>query len=67
MNSENVDATEVRVILRRLGLEQMEGSNNRSGEFWMTETHHPYFLPYGTRPIETFVAQAVNKALEDLT
>jgi len=67
MNQENADATEVRGILRLLGLEQMEGSNNRSGEFWMTETGYPYFLPYGTRPGETFVAQAVDEILEDLT
>lgn len=58
---------EVREILRHLGLEPLEGSNNKKGEFWITETGHPYFFPYGTRLGETFVAQAVNEILEDLT
>ena len=55
----DTDAIAARQTLRRLGLEPMEGSGTRCGEFWITETGHPYFVPYGLRPGETFVEQVI--------
>ena len=70
MRLDDQDASEARATLRRLRLEPMDGSNNRHGEFWITEAGYPYFVPYGTRPRETFVAQAfdeiVGKILDEL-
>ena len=60
------DASEARAILRRLGLKPMEGSSNPRGEFWITEAGYPYFIPYGTRPRETFVEQAFDEIVEKI-
>ena len=71
MRLDDQDASEARETLRRLGLKPMEGSSNRNGEFWITEAGYPYFVPYGTRPRETFVEQAfaeiVGKILDKLS
>ena len=62
----DTDAIEARETLRRLGLEPMEGSSNAHGEFWITEAGYPYFVPYGTKPRETFVEQAYDEILDKI-
>ena len=44
MRLDETDAVQARKILRLLGLQPMEGSNNPRGEFWITTTGHPYIL-----------------------
>ena len=46
MKLESIEAVVVRDTMHRLKLEQMEGSSNNRGEFWITESGYPYFLPY---------------------
>lgn len=35
------NAVQAREILRRLGLQPMEGSNDPRGEFWISEAGYP--------------------------
>lgn len=67
MKLEDVDASEARALLKRLGLSHMEGSNNPKGEFWLSESAHPYFIPYGSRGADSFVKQAFNEIVDSLT
>lgn len=67
MTLDDVDGSEVRAMLRRLGLTHMEGSANHKGEFWIAKSGHPYFLPYGTQPPNSFVKQAVDEIVDSLT
>lgn len=60
------DAVEARETLRLLGLKPMEGSSNMRGEFWITEAGYPYFVPYGTKPRETFVEQAFDEIVDKI-
>ena len=46
MKIESINAAEVRVILGKMKLEPLEGSNNSRGEFWVDKSGHPFFLPY---------------------
>ena len=59
------DAVEARETLRLLGLKPMEGSSNMRGEFWIT-AGYPYFVPYGTKPRETFVEQAFDEIVDKI-
>ena len=61
------DAVQAREVLRLLGLQPMEGSNNPRGEYWITETGHPYFFPYSHRLSHVFVTQAFDDAIDKLT
>ena len=71
MTLDDIDAAEARAILRRLGLNHMDGSNNDRGEFWLEESGHPHFFPYGRKPHQTFVKKAfyelVEKIIDKLT
>ena len=61
------DAIEARGTLRLLGLKPMEGSNNSFGEYWITESGHPYLVPYGLSPPDTFVEQVFDEIVDKLT
>lgn len=61
------DAIEARETLRLLGLKPMEGSSNSYGEYWITESGHPYLVPYGLSPPDTFVEQAFDEIIDKLT
>ena len=59
MTLEDYDANDARELFRTLGMEPMEGSNNRRGEFWIAKDGTPFFVPYGRRPQYTFVKEVV--------
>lgn len=68
MSDEGFPAAEARAILRRLGLKPMEGSNNDRAEIWVTESGHPYLLPYCRPGKRDYVfAPAFGKIVDDVT
>ena len=61
------NAVQAREILRRPGLQPMEGSNDPRGEFWISEAGYPYFFPYSNRSPDVFVEQAFDEIVDKLT
>jgi hypothetical protein len=68
VRAEEVDSNEARKVLRNLGLEPHQGSNNDVSELWLTASGHPESIPFFRRGDRTsFLRCAFDELVDKLT